>query len=158
MVDVLLVIIGILIYTFAYAVQDNISSYDTFSIWLIKKQANSKTVFWHKFYGHIIYWFRDEGWENKYQLKEWLIKVLNISSKIANKLAADVFVIITDAWHFFKFIGTYFILLPSTAKILISFNLSINLWVANIAIAIIQGTLFNILFYSLSKLKNNNGN
>jgi hypothetical protein len=124
---------------------DNISSYNSFEKYFLKKLIQTKKGI----YGHLAFWFANDAWENKYQLKEWLVK-LGVNEGVATWLAKDVLVIITDAWHAFKAVGILFILYPYVN--IFSESLSVNFWLCYIAVFMISGQLFNVLFYKFKKL------
>jgi hypothetical protein len=134
------------------AAMDNISSYNTFSNALYRAMAKTKSIRIHKLFGNLAFWLEDNGWENKYQMLKWFQKTLKLPKAIATYLAKDVLVIFTDGWHTFKFIAIWFILIPYTQIILNYTGLIINFWVANTLLAVMQGILFNFVFYKFSSL------
>lgn len=137
--------ISIIVFILCSAVMDNISSYNSFEKYFLKKLIQTKKGV----YGHLAFWFANDAWENKYQLKEWLVK-LGVNEGVATWLAKDVLVIITDAWHAFKAVGILFILYPYVN--IFSESLSVNFWLCYIAVFMISGQLFNVLFYKFKKL------
>jgi len=137
--------ISIIVFMICMAVMDNIASYNTFEKYFLRKQLETKK----SIYGHIAFWFANDGWENKYQLKEWLVKI-GLPADTAIWLAKDVLVIITDAWHAFKAVGILFILYPYID--IFSREYEINYWVCYIGTFIISGELFNMMFYRFKRL------
>jgi hypothetical protein len=149
---VMISIIAIVIFTILLAAMDNISSYNTFSKALYKAMAKTKSIRTHKLYGHLAYWLEDNAWENKYQMLKWLQKTFKLSTAFATYIAKDVLVIFSDGWHAFKFIAIWFILIPHTAIVIEYFKIETHLLVANTLLAIMQGVLFNFVFYKFSSL------
>jgi hypothetical protein len=121
---------------------DNIAAYDTFSKYFKKKG-----------YNNLSFWFKKDSWENKYQLKKWLMKC-GMTDYVATILAKDVFVVLTDAWHFFKAVGIAIILQPYV-KIFAEYlqPYGINYLITYIITIILSGSVFNFLFYKFSNLK-----
>jgi len=125
---------------------DNISSYDTFANFFRRKEKETGKPI----YGHLAFWSQRDSWKNKYQLKEWFEK-LGIPDSISTWLAKDVFVVFTDAWHFFKAIGIVAILYSYVVEF--STFLGINFWLCYFITFSLTGIVFNFLFYSLRKIK-----
>lgn len=140
--------INIIIFMLCLAVMDNISSYNTF--WNYFTRLYLKTG--NKIYNHLAFWFDNDSWQNKYQLKEYLISC-DIPAPIANWLAKDILVVITDAWHFFKAVGIIAILQPYVGEFSEVLKLyRINYFFTYVITFALSGALFNYLFYSFSKL------
>ncbi len=104
-------------------------------------------------------WFNSDSWENKYDLRTWLIKI-GIPEGIATWLAKDVLVIFTDSFHLCKAI--MFVCMELMVAIL-SINF-VNSVLVNINFPFIftvgwytfflflsAGQLFNTIYYGIRK-------
>lgn len=105
-------------------------------------------------------WFNSDSWENKYDLRIWLIKI-GIPESIATWLAKDVLVVFTDGWHFFKavmfacmeyMVAVFSIAAVNEFLVFIDFPFTFTLGLYTLFLFLAAGQLFNIIYYHLRKL------
>jgi hypothetical protein len=114
-----------------------------------------------KGYQKLFEWFNSNSWENKWRLAEWLEKI-GLSKSLSKWLAADVLVIFTDGWHFFKAIMMaliqYLVVVLSIGDVN-SFLIFIDFPITDISVEVLAfvlflvgGQIFNLIFYSFRRL------
>jgi hypothetical protein len=114
-----------------------------------------------KGYQKLFEWFNSNSWKNKWRLAEWLEKI-GLSKSLSKWLAADVLVIFTDGWHFFKAIMMalvqYMVAVLSIGDVN-SFLIFINFPITNISVEVLAfilflvgGQIFNLIFYRFRRL------
>lgn len=137
--------INLLVFLLCSAIMDNISSYNTFAVYLSYKYTQTK----NKIYNQLAFWFNKYSYQNKYQLRDWLIQK-NVPNWLSTLLAKDILVIFTDAWHFFKSLGIIFLLYPIVLQVAALIN--INFYLCYIMLFMISGFIFNFFFYTIKRL------
>lgn len=105
-------------------------------------------------------WFNSDSWENKYELRTWLIKI-GVPESIATWLAKDVLVVFTDGWHFSKAVMfacmEYMVARLSISDVneflvFIDFPFTFTIGWYTFFLFLVGGQLFNIIYYKLRKL------
>jgi hypothetical protein len=114
-----------------------------------------------KGYQNLSEWFDSNSWENKWHLAEWLEKI-GLSEGLAKWLAADILVIFTDGWHFFKavmmaliqyLVAVLSIVSVNNFLVVINFPITdISIQALNFILFLLGGQAFNLIFYRLRKL------
>lgn len=114
-----------------------------------------------KGYKKLAEWTDSDSWENKWHLRDWLVEK-GLPKWLADWLAADVLVVFTDGWHFFKAVMManiqYMVAVLSVAWVN-SALVTINFPITHISIGwltfvlfLVGGQIFNFFFYQLRKL------
>ena len=109
-------------------------------------------------------WTNSDSWDNKYEIRSWMIKrfpTFTYSVNIYTWLAKDVLVIFLDLWHFAKAIMSAVNNLAYAILITICITESFKeiqmdsmtlFWIIWIALFLVGGTLFNIFYYTQRKI------
>lgn len=137
--------ISLLVFLLCSAIMDNISSYNTFTVYLSHKYTQTKK----KIYDQLAFWLSKYSYQNKYQLRDWLVQK-KVPVKIASWIAKDILVIFSDAWHFFKFLSIIFLLHPVVLQV--SALIDINFYLCYIILFMISGIIFNFFFYTIKRI------
>lgn len=95
-------------------------------------------------------WVDADSWENKYQVRDWLISK-HVPKSIATWLAKDVLVIFLDLWHFAKALMMVCFEIP-IAILTIQMVPFLPLWLWMLILFMSGGVIFNLFYYRFRKL------
>ena len=117
--------------------------------------------FVRKGWKHLAFWCDSDSWENKYQMKEWMMKI-GVPEGLAKYLSMDVFVIFTDMWHCAKAImmvcTQYFVAIlaigfVNNGLVYVNFPITnINVAWLTFILFLLSGMTFNWFYYKMRKL------